>query len=87
MRVANAYVDGHGESAAEDAARPRHNFVQNSGDDPAVNGIGKTGVPRSWSPSGDNLRTVGVKSEVQAVGIVFSAGKTGLCLRQRFHCR
>ena len=87
MRVANAYVHGHGKSASEDAASPSHNFVQNSGDDPAVNGVDKAGVPGTRSPSGDDLRTVGVKSEVQAVGIVFSADKTGLCLRQRFHCR
>lgn len=87
MQVANAYVDGHGESSADNAASPSHNFVENSGDDPAVNGIGKAGMPGSWSPSGGDLRAVGVKSEVQAVGIVFSAGKTGLCLRQRFHDR
>ena len=87
MQVADAYVDGYREASAENAASPGHNFVENGGDDPAMNGVGKAGMPVSWGPNGGDLRAVGAKSEVQTVGIVFSAGKTRLCLWQRLHGR
>lgn len=85
MGVVDLKIHRIGETTADDAAGPGHDFIQYGGDQAPVDGIGEAGLVRLRDPLGLNRVTVVVKTKIQTLGIMIATGKTGAGLGELGH--